>query len=197
MADAGPLLVVLTGPSGAGKDSILNTLKQRKRPYHFAVTATTREPRPGEEHGVDYYFVTREEFDGFVQNDKLLEHAIVYGQQKGVPKEPIREALWADKDVIMRTDIQGARHIRSVVRGALTIFVTVSSPEELERRLTARAADPPDQVEVRLEMARAEMDAADEFDYTVVNDELERCVDEIESIIERERHRDDREVVVL
>lgn len=195
MGDAGPLLVVLTGPSGAGKDSVLNTIRESGRPYHFTVTATTRDPRPGEEHGVDYYFVTREEFDGLVQNGELLEHAVVYGQQKGVPKEPIREALREGKDVLMRTDIQGARFIKSNVPGTVTIFITVPSREELERRLTARAADPPEQMEVRLREAEAEMATADEFDYAVVNDDLDRCAEEIEEIIERERAREDRQRV--
>lgn len=195
MGNAGPLLVVLTGPSGAGKDSVLNRIRDSGKPYHFTVTATTRDPRPGEEHGIDYYFITREEFDGLIQNGELLEHAVVYGQQKGVPKEPVRKALREGKDVLMRTDIQGARFIKSNVPGTLTIFITVPSRDELKRRLTARAADPPDQIDVRLREAEAEMETADEFDYTVVNDDLDRCVDEIESILERDRSREDRQRV--
>ncbi|MCH8815064.1 MAG: guanylate kinase [Chloroflexi bacterium] len=197
MRDAGPLLVVLTGPSGAGKDSILNLLKERGSPYHFTVTATTRAPRPGEQHGVDYYFVSRDEFESMVRDGELLEHAIVYGQEKGVPKAPIRAALAEGKDVIMRTDVQGARYIKSVVPGAVTIFVSGPSREELERRLRDRGADSPEQMEVRLRTAAEETDAAGEFDYTIVNDDLNRCAGAIETILEQERAREDRGPVDL
>lgn len=197
MSDAGPLLVVLTGPSGAGKDSVLNVLRERGSPYHFTVTATTRAPRAGERHGVDYYFVSRDEFEAMVRNGELIEHATVYGQEKGVPKAPIREALAAGKDVIMRTDIQGARHIRSIVPGTVTIFVAPPSLEELERRLRDRSADSEEQMAVRLKTASHEIDAAGEFDHIVVNDDLNRCADEIEAILERERTRDDRSTVDL
>ena len=197
MSDAGPLLVVLTGPSGAGKDSVLNVIKDRGSPYHFTVTATTRAPRSGEQHGVDYYFVSGDEFASMVRAGELLEHAIVYGQEKGVPKAPIREALAEGKDVIMRTDVQGARYIKSAVPGAVTIFVSAPSREELERRLKDRGADTPEQMEVRLRTAAAETDAAAEFDHTVVNDDLVRCAEAIETILAQERTRPDRKPVDL
>lgn len=197
MDDAGPLLVVLTGPSGAGKDSILIALRERNTPYHFTVTATTRAPREGERDGVDYYFVTREEFDEMVRNGKLLEHAMVYGQEKGVPKAPIREALAAGKDVLMRTDVQGARHIKSVVPSAVTVFVTAPSVEELERRLRGRGSDTEEQVGVRLKTATEEMESANEFDYVMVNDDLDRVLDEFEEILERERRREGRKRAVV
>ena len=197
MSDAGPLLVVLTGPSGAGKDSVLNVLRERGSPYHFTVTATTRAPRTGERHGVDYYFVSRDEFESMVRDGELIEHAIVYGQEKGVPKAPIREALTAGKDVIMRTDIQGARHIRSIVPGTVTIFIAPPSLEELERRLRDRSADSEEQMAVRLKTASDEMDAAVEFDHIVVNDDLDRCADEIETMLRQERSREDRRPVDL
>ena len=197
MDGAGPLLVVLTGPSGAGKDSILNTLRQRNRPYHFTVTATTRAPRSGERDGVDYYFVTRDEFERMVRDGELLEHAMVYGQEKGVPKAPIREALAEGKDVLMRTDIQGARYIKSVVPGAISVFVTTPSVVELERRLRDRATDSEEQLAIRLKTAIEEMAAASEFDHTLVNDDLERALEELEAILERERSREGRERVVV
>lgn len=197
MSDAGPLLVVLTGPSGAGKDSVLNVLKQRKLPYHFTVTATTRAPRPGESHEVDYYFVSKTEFAGMVAGNELLEHAIVYGQEKGVPKEPIRRALASGQDVIMRTDIQGARYIKSIVPGALTIFVAPPSFEELERRLRDRAADSAEQMNTRLQVVADETAAAPEFDHTVVNDDLNRCADEVEQILNREREKEGRQTISI
>jgi guanylate kinase len=195
--DAGPLLVVLTGPSGAGKDSILNALRERNTPYHFTVTATTRAPREGERDGVDYYFVTREEFERMVRDSDLLEHAMVYGQEKGVPKAPIREALASGKDVLMRTDVQGARYIKSVVPGAITVFVTVPSVEELERRLRGRGSDTEEQVAVRLKTATEELKSANEFDYVVVNGDLDQALDDVEEILRRERGRAGRERVVL
>jgi guanylate kinase len=195
--DAGPLLAVLTGPSGAGKDSILNALRERNTPYHFTVTATTRAPREGERDGVDYYFVTREEFERMVRDGDLLEHAMVYGQEKGVPKTPIREALASGKDVLLRTDVQGARYIKSVVPGAITVFVTVPSVEELERRLRGRGSDTEEQVAVRLKTATDELESANEFDYVVVNDDLNQALDELEEILGRERGREGRERVVL
>lgn len=197
MDDAGPLLVVLTGPSGAGKDSILNALRERNTPHHFTVTATTRAPREGERDGVDYYFVTRQEFERMVRDGELLEHAMVYGQEKGVPKAPIRTALAAGNDVLMRTDVQGARYIKSVVPGAITVFVTVPSAEELERRLRGRGADTDEQMAVRLKTATEEMESTNEFDYVVVNDDLDRALDELDEILERERGREGRQPVVV
>jgi guanylate kinase len=194
---AGPLLVVLTGPSGAGKDSVLAHLKASGRPYHFGVNATTRPPRPKEVEGVDYYFVSVAEFERMSAEGELLEHAIVYNQHKGVPKGPIREALSRGQDVLMRTDIQGARTIKSIVPGAITIFISAPTDAELERRLRKRGEDTTEQMEIRLRIAREETVASAEFDYTVVNDDLERCTVEIEEILERERAHLDRDPLLL
>ncbi len=194
---AGPLLVVLTGPSGAGKDSVLARLKSLGRPYYFAITATTRPPRKGEVDGVDYHFVSPERFGQMVDRGELLEHALVYGRRYGVPKAPIRTALAEGRDVIFRTDVQGARHIRSAVPGTLTIFISAASGDELKRRLLDRGQDAPDQLEVRLRLAREEMRAAPEFDHTVINLDLDQCVAEIEEIVDRERSRPDRVPVSL
>jgi len=188
-------MVILTGPSGAGKDSILTGLRARGRPYHFVVTATTRAPRTTEKDGVDYYFVSPADFQGMLEREELLEHAVVYGRNYGVPKAPIRAAIEAGKDVVMRTDIQGARYIKSLVPGAVTIFVTVTSAGELERRLRARGQDAPEQIDLRLSIARDEMATAGEFDHTVINDDLDRCIDEIEAIMSRERGRSGRQPV--
>jgi len=130
-----------------------------------------------------------------LERGELLENAIVYGHHYGVPKAPIREAISSGKDVLLRTDIQGARTIKAVVPGALTVFVAAPSDAELERRLRARAADSRRQMELRLRVAKEEMAVAAEFDYTVVNDNLARCADEIEEIMSRERGRPGREAV--
>jgi guanylate kinase len=194
-AGAGPLLVVITGPSGVGKDSLLARLKALGRPYHFAATATTRPPRPGEIEGIDYYFLSDEQFDEMLARGEFMEHAIVYDQRHGVPRPPVREALAAGRDVVMRTDVQGARYIKSVCPGALTVFILPPTWEELEWRLRSRGTDDPQQLELRLRVAREELAAAGEFDHTVVNDDLNACVDEIEALLAAERSRKGRERV--
>jgi guanylate kinase len=194
---AGPLLVVLTGPSGVGKDSVLARLKSLGRPYYFAITATTRPPRKGEVDGIDYHFVSPERFGEMLDRGELLEHALVYGRRYGVPKAPIRKALAEGRDVIFRTDVQGARYIRTAVPGTLTIFISVASGDELKRRLLARSQDAPDQLEVRLRLAPEETRAAPEFDHTVINHDLDQCLAEIEEIVDRERSRPDRVPVSL
>jgi guanylate kinase len=193
-----PVLVVLTGPSGAGKDSVLDRFRSREDDrFAVAVNATTRPPRDGEVEGVDYYFVSIERFAEMVRDGELLEHATVYGQEKGVPKAPVKELLDRGRTVILRTDIQGARYIKSLVPATLTIFIAPPNAEELEQRLRARDTDTAEQVRIRLDTARAEMAAADEFDHIVVNDDLEECVSSIEQIVEAERTREDRLPVVL
>lgn len=196
-AHPGPLLVVITGPSGVGKDSLLSRLKALKRPYHFAITATTRPPRPEETDGLDYLFLSDQQYDDMLARGDFLENATVYAYRYAVPKPPIREALGAARDVLMRTDVQGARYIKSVCPAALTIFVLPPSWQELEWRLRRRAADSGEQLELRLRTARDEIDAAGEFDHTVVNDDLNACVDEIERILAAERSRRGRQPVRL
>lgn len=191
---AAPLLVILTGPSGAGKDTVAAALGSRPgSTVGFAVTATTRSPRPEEADGRDYHFVSEAEFERMIRDGEMLEHAIVYGQHKGVPTSSVQRVLDEGKDVLLRTDVQGARYIKAQVPGAVTIFVAPPSREEMERRLRERGSDSEGQLEIRLETAAEEMEAAGEFDHTVVNDDLERATDEIEAIIARERDRPGRE----
>jgi guanylate kinase len=193
-----PLLIVLTGPSGAGKDTLADALGLRPgSTIGFAVTATTRPPREAEADGRDYHFVSDAEFERMIRDGEMLEHAIVYGQRKGVPINSVRRVLGAGKDVLLRTDVQGARFIRARVPGALTIFVAPPSREEMERRLRDRASETEEQLSLRLKTASEEMDAAAEFDYTVVNDDLERAAAEIEAIIAAERKRPGREPLSL
>lgn len=196
----GPLLTVITGPSGVGKDSLLAYLKALGRPYHFATTVTTRPERPGEEREAGYQFLRRiseAEFLAMLNRGDLLENATVYGHRYGVPTSPIREALSRGQDVLLRTDIQGARYIKSQHPETVTIFVKPPSWEELENRLRRRATDTPEQMELRLRIARQELAAAEEFDHTVVNDDLGRCAREIESIMATERAKPDRQPVRL
>ncbi len=193
-----PLLVVITGPSGVGKTTVVELIQaaERQRPaegiskrYHIALTATTRKPRTAERDGVDYYFVSPEQFDNMLAMGEFLEHAVVYGNRYGVPKRPLQQALADGMDVLLRTDVQGARYIKSVCPQALTIFLAPPSWEELERRLRSRATDGAEQLERRLEMARSEMAAADEFDHVLVNETIDQTAQRIEDITAKERRR--------
>ena len=194
-----PLLIVISGPAGVGKDSLVKRIRERGYQFHFVVTATDRPPRPGEVHGVDYFFFTPEEFLRMEREGELLEHAIVYGQRKGVPKQQVREAMAYGKDVIMRLDVQGAATIRSLVPGAVLIFLTASSDEELVQRLCKRGGDTPEQLQKRIATARDEMRQMSEFDYVVVNrdGELDRAVDDALAIIRAEHCRVEPRVVRL
>jgi guanylate kinase len=186
-----PLLIVVSGPSGVGKDSVLKRMQERNLPLHFVITATTRPPRPDEQEGVDYYFVTHDEFAEMIENDELLEHAIVYNEYKGIPKAQVRKALSSGKDVIMRIDVQGAATIRELSPEAVLIFLTTQDEDELVRRLIARKTDKPEGIKLRIATARQELRRIDEFDYVVVNREdcLDETVDMIEAIIVAEHHR--------
>jgi guanylate kinase len=189
--EAHPLLIVISGTPGAGKDSVVRRLKECEHPFHFVVTATDRQPRRGEVHGRDYFFYNTGEFESMIENDELLEHAVVYGQHKGVPKQQVREALSSGKDVVMRIDVQGAATIRRLVPEAVLVFLTAPSEEELEQRLRKRGGDSPDQIEKRLATAREEMACLPEFDYVVVNREgkLDQAVDDVLAIVRAEHCR--------
>lgn len=194
-----PLLIVISGQSGVGKDSLLQGLKERDHPFHFVVTATDRPPRPGEVHGVDYFFLSTEEFLAMKRAGELLEHAIVYGQHKGIPKQQVREALASGKDVIIRVDVQGAATVRSIVPEAVLIFLTASSEEELEQRLRARKSESPEQLKERMATAQAETAQLSDFDYFIVNrgGELDRAVDDVIAIIQAEHCRVEPRVAKL
>lgn len=194
-----PILIVISGPSGVGKDTILQGLKQTAHPFYFVVTATTRPQRPNEADGVDYHFVSVGDFAGMIENDELLEYAVVYGDYKGIPKQHVREALASGRDVIMRIDVQGAATIRRLVPNAVTIFLTAESEEELIDRLRERKTEKPDQLKMRIVTARHELRRIVEFDYVVVNrdDHQEDSVDQVLSIIKAEKSRVDWTPVVL
>ena len=186
-----PLLIVISGPSGVGKDAIIKGLKARKIDFHFVVTATTRSPRAGEIDGVDYIFVTPERFAEMIDNDELLEYALVYGDYKGVPKEQVRKALASCKDVIMRVDVQGAARIREISPEALLIFLTTENEAEMVNRLKKRNTESSDDLVMRIATARQEFKRIPEYDYIVVNHEekLDEAIDTILAIIKAEHHR--------
>ena len=186
-----PLLIVISGPAGVGKDALIRRMKERGQSFHFVVTATDRPQREGEIHGVDYFFFETEEFEEMIEEDELLEYAVVYGQYKGVPKQQIREAFSSGKDVIMRLDVQGAATIREMAPDALLIFLAPSSEVELERRLRRRGTDSPEQIERRLATAREELKRYTEFDYVVINrdGQLDQAVGDVLAIIRAEHCR--------
>lgn len=186
-----PLLIVLSGPSGAGKDSVLDRMKERNLPFHFVVTATTRPMRPNEVNGKDYFFVSFDEFARMIEADELLEYAIVYNDYKGIPKQQVRDALASGMDVVMRIDVQGASTIRKIVPEALLIFLTTESEQALVHRLEARKTETHEGLKLRIATARQELRRATEFDYAVVNsdDHLDKAVDAIQAIIEAEHHK--------
>lgn len=194
-----PLLIVLSGPSGVGKDSVLMRMQERGLPFHFVVTATTRPRRPTEIDGQDYFFVSRDEFARMIEADELLEYAIVYNDYKGIPKQQVREALASGEDVIMRIDVQGAATMRKLVPDAVLIFLTTESEEALVERLEARKTETPEGLKLRIATARQELKRAAEFDYAVVNkqSQLDDTVNDIQAIIAAEHHRVQQRKVTL
>jgi guanylate kinase len=186
-----PLLIVVSGPSGVGKDTVLQRMKERELPFHFVVTATTRPRRANEVHGEDYFFLSKEEFARMIDEDELLEYAIVYNDYKGIPKQQVREALASGKDVIMRIDVQGAATIRKLAPDAVLVFLTTENANELVHRLETRKSETAESLSLRIATARQELKRVDEFDYVVINHEffLDDTVDTIRAIISAEHHR--------
>jgi guanylate kinase len=171
-------LVVLAGPSGVGKSSVVNALRSRLPELHFSVSATTRDPRPGEVDGVHYRFVGPAGFDELIAGGELLEWAEIHGglQRSGTPREPVERALSAGKPVLVEVDLAGARTIKAVLPEAVTVFLAPPSLAELERRLRGRGTESEAQFRRRLQTAREELAACDEFDVVIVNAELQDVV---------------------
>jgi guanylate kinase len=186
-----PLLIVISGPSGVGKDTVIRCMRERGLPFHFVVTATTRPARRNEKNGVDYLFLSKDEFAEMIEQDELLEYAIVYNDYKGVPKKQVRDALSTGKDVVMRVDVQGAETVRKLAPQALLIFLTTKDEEELVRRLRTRKSEDVEGLNLRIAMARQELKQINLFDYVVTNHDnrLGETIDTIEAIIRAEHHR--------
>jgi guanylate kinase len=183
-----PLVVVISGPSGVGKDALLERMAKLGCDYHFTITTTTRAPRTGELDGVNHYFVSETRFQEMRDNNELLESARVYGNFYGVPKKQVNKALADGKNVLIRVDVQGAARLRSVIPQALFIFVLPPSLESLRQRLTDRGVNSNDEIQTRLAAARDELQEAEAFDYRIVNEEgeLDSTVQNLRDIIERE-----------
>ena len=178
------LLVVLSGPSGVGKDAVINRLRMLDRPWHFVVTTTTRKKRPKESEGIDYNFVSNQEFWKMVNEGEFLEHAEVYGNLYGVPKKEVKNAIKSGKHAILKIDVQGAATIRDKIPNAVFIFMMPNSMNELAYRLKERSTENKADMEIRIRIAHGEVEYAKEFEYLVVNwdfqiDRTAECIDAI------------------
>lgn len=189
--DPPPLLVVISGPSGVGKDSVLNRMRELSFPFHFVVTATSRAIRPGEVDGYDYHFVSMERFEAMIHNEELIEWALVYGQYKGIPKFEVRQAMASGRDVVLRINVDGAATVRRIAPEAVFIFLAPASPAELRERLSLRRTESQAEIDLRLAVAASEMGQVDNFDYVVLNREgqLDEAVGQIRAIITAEKQR--------
>lgn len=181
------LLIVISAPSGCGKSTVVKRLLEKRGNIRFSVSATTRPPRDGEADGVDYFFVDRAEFDRMVRDGEFLEHAVYVGNGYGTPRKAVDKLLDEGHDVMLDIDVQGAMQIREKRPDALMVFLMPPSFEELEKRLVLRGKDSPEVIARRLDTARAECGYAGKFDHVIVNDDLERAVDEFAAVIDRKK----------
>lgn len=186
-----PLLIVLSGPSGVGKDAVLNRMRELKYPLEFITTVTTRSRRASEREHIDYHFISRQKFNEMIKNDELLEWANVYGNYYGVPKQPVKRALEEGRDTIVKVDIQGAAAIKKILPHAVFIFLMPPSIEELTQRLKQRQTESSFDLTLRTKTAREEMKKLPRFDYAVYSwrDEIDQAVADIAAIITAEKRR--------
>ena len=190
-------LFVISGPSGVGKSTILKELLQRQKDIYFSVSATTRQPRPGEEDGVHYHFRTPEDFRQLIEEEALLEWAEYVGNYYGTPAKYVDEAIEQGRNVILDIEVQGAGKVAEKRPEAIRIFIAPPSWQELERRLTERGTDAPDKISGRLARAREEFESAEKYDYVVINDTVEHAVGELEAIMIAEHCRSAERIAML
>jgi guanylate kinase len=187
-----PAVFVITGPSGVGKGTLIRALLGRVPELELSVSATTRAPRPGERDGIDYHFLTREQFDAHVAAGDVLEHASYSGNRYGTLRSELERRLLAGVPVVLEIEVQGARQVRSAMPEAVAVFIAPPSPDALRVRLLGRGTDAPDQIDMRLRTAEQELEARKEFAHVVVNDEVETATDELEAIVRRTLAGDER-----
>ncbi len=194
-----PLLLVLSGPSGVGKDAVLSRMRERKYPLEYITTVTTRHRRAGERDGVDYHFISAEKFRAMVKAEELLEWAEVYGKGYGVPRAPVKQALDGGRDTVVKVDIQGATTFKKILPQAVFIFLMPPSTDELLLRLKNRQTEKPADLDLRARTAESELEQVSFFDYVVYSrrDEIDRAVSDIGAIITAEKCRVNRPEISL
>ncbi len=197
MMDKQGILVVLSGFSGAGKGTIMKALLERHDDYALSISATTRKPRAGEVEGREYFFVSKEQFLSMVEEDALIEHAQYVDNYYGTPKRYVEEQRAAGKDVILEIEIQGALKIKEKFPDALLIFVMPPDAAELERRLTGRGTESPEAVRARLKRAAEEAVGVEAYDYILVNDQLDTCVEELHQMIQVQHSRTSARIAMI
>jgi guanylate kinase len=180
---------VITGPSGVGKGTLIRGLRERLPELELTVSATTRPPRPGEREGVDYHFMTPDQFEASVRAGEFLEHADYSQNRYGTLRDEVDRRLRSGTPVVLEIELQGARQVREAMPEAVAVFIAPPSKEALRTRLIGRGTDSPEQVQARLATAERELEAADEFGHVVVNDRLEEATDELVAIVQREINR--------
>lgn len=185
-------LVIISGFSGAGKGTVVKGLMARYDCYALSVSATTRAPREGEVNGREYFFKTREEFEKMIRQDALYEYAQYVSNYYGTPKAYVQEQLDAGKDVILEIEVQGALKVKEKNPKALLLFVTPPSAEELKKRLQGRGTETEEVINERMRRAADESELMDRYEYLIINDQLEKCVEEVHQLIQRERFRMDQ-----
>lgn len=183
------LLVVISAPSGGGKGTILKELFAKDDNLVLSVSATTRSPRPGEEHGKQYYFLQKEEFEELISQGKMLEYAQYVGNYYGTPREPVEKWMAQGKDVVLEIEVQGGAQIKKLMPGCVSVFILPPSMEVLEKRLRDRGTEEDATVRKRLEKAREEIPHAKDYDYVVFNDRLEDAVEDLRAILRAEKRK--------
>ncbi len=192
------LLIVVSGPSGAGKGTICKRLLEKNPNLGYSISATTRAPRTGEVNGVNYWFLSKEEFQKMISEDGLLEWAEVYGNYYGTPAQKVKDSLAEGKNILLEIDTQGAALVRKKFPEGVYIYILPPSLEELKRRIIGRGTDSAESIERRLSCAREEMGCASEqYNYLVLNDEVELAVERVETIIEAEQYQIKRNLNLL
>jgi len=188
-------LFVVTGPSGVGKGTVLKRVLSELDRVYYSVSATTRAPREGEVDAVNYYFVTKDEFQDWINQGRMLEHACYVGNFYGTPEKPVQEHLDRGEDVILEIELQGALNVKAKRPDAVTVFIAPPSFAELEDRLRGRGTETEETIAKRMATARTECGHVDEFRYVVVNDDLEKAIDDLKSIIKACRCINDGHVI--